>query len=66
MPIVARAHEPTALGDEHFNNLAVIKHLSYLHDKYVVAPAYKAPNNICVTLCDLTLHRLLDKGIRYR
>ena len=46
---MARTHELTALGDEHFNNSTVIKHLSYLHAKYVVASAYKAPSNICVT-----------------
>ena len=28
-------------------NPNVAKHLSYLHDKYIVVPAEKVPNNIC-------------------
>ena len=38
-----------------FNNADVVKTLSTLHDKYVVVPADKAPNNI-IFVCKKTLH----------
>ena len=37
------------------------KHLSYLHDKYVVVPNNKANNNI-VFVCRITLHRKLERN----
>lgn len=37
------------------------KHMSYLHDKYVVVPNNKANNNI-VFACKITLHRQLERN----
>ena len=47
-----------------FKDQNVAKHLSLLHDKYVIVSADKAPNNV-VFVCKSQLHRLLDKGIGY-
>jgi hypothetical protein len=47
-----------------FKDTNVAKHLSLLHDKYVIVSADKAPNNV-VFVCKSQLHRLLDKGIGY-
>ena len=43
----------TAQATSIFKDPKIAKHLSYLHDKLVVVPAVKAPNNIvfvCITL----------------
>jgi hypothetical protein len=47
-----------------FKDPNVAKHLSRLHDKYIVVPVDKAPNNI-VFVCK-SHYRLLDKGIKYQ
>ena len=47
-----------------FKDPNVAKHLSRLHDKYIVVPVDKAPNNI-VFVCK-SHYRMLDKGIKYR
>lgn len=39
------------------------KHLSYIHDKYVVVQADKVPNNIVFVY--ITYLRMLDKRIGY-
>jgi hypothetical protein len=44
-----------------FKDSNVAKHISLLHDKYVIVSAGKAPNNI-VFVCK---SRLFDIGIRY-
>ena len=44
-------------------NSNVAQHMSYLHDKYVVVPADKAPNNT-VPVCK-SHYTLLDKGIMH-
>jgi hypothetical protein len=44
-------------------NSNVAQHMSCLHDKYVVVPADKAPNNT-VLVCK-SHYALLDKGIKH-
>jgi hypothetical protein len=50
-----------------FKDPNVAEHLAHLYDKYVVVPSNKTLNNI-LFVCKshyITLHRLLEKGIRY-
>lgn len=60
---MARTHELITLEANTLKNRNVIKHLSYLQDKYVVAPAYKAPNNMFVTKSHYMDYLIKELGI---
>jgi hypothetical protein len=47
-----------------FKDPNVANHLSLLQEKYIIFSADMAPNNIVFSL-EITLQRLLDKGIWY-